>query len=79
MACVTYGYSPRYGLQTIAHMVCCAKFSGKYAVVLDNNFPGEDSYEWMSLAEMLKRVKHPSGSGWVFVWLAPSPPPVPHN
>jgi hypothetical protein len=76
MACMTYGWSPRYG-STIAHMTCCPKHSGKFAVCLDNNFPGEQTYEWMSLAELERRVKHPSGSGWVFVWLAPSPPPVP--
>jgi hypothetical protein len=78
MACITYGYSPRYG-GTIAHMVCCVKYGGRWAVCLDNNFPGEQSYEWMSQEELVRRLKHPSGSGWVFVWLAPPPPPVPHN
>lgn len=78
MACITYGYGPRYG-GTIAHMTCCPKYGGKYAVCLDNNFPGENAYEWMTLDEMDKRVKHPGNSGWVFVWLSPSPPPVPHN
>jgi hypothetical protein len=33
----------------------------------------------MSLEELLRRIKHPGGSGWLFVWLAPPPPPVPHN
>jgi len=79
MACITYGYSPRYGPGVIYHMTCCPKFSGKYAVCLDNNFPGEESYEWMSLDEMVNRVKFAGGSGWVFVWLVPSPPPIPHN
>jgi hypothetical protein len=78
MACVTYGYSPRYG-GTIAHMVCCLKFRGKWAVVLDNNFPGDQAYEWMPLNEMLRRISYPSGTAWVFVWLMPPPPPVPHN
>jgi len=78
MACLTYGYSPRYG-GTIAHMTCCPKFSGKWAVCLDNNYPGDQSYEWMPPDEMIRRTKLPSGSAWVFVWLAPPPPPVPHN
>lgn len=77
MACVTYGYSPRYSGR-IAHMTCCPKFGSRWAVCLDNNFPGEHSYEWMSPAEMLRRVTSPDGTGWVFVWLAPSPPPPPH-
>src|SRR5262249_12039796 len=29
MACVTYGYSPRYG-GPIAHMVCCVKYRGRW-------------------------------------------------
>jgi hypothetical protein len=76
MACVTYGYSPRYG-GTIAHMVCCTRFGPRYAVALDNNFPGTHSYEWMSRDEMRRRIVHPNGRGWVFVWLAPPPPPPP--
>jgi hypothetical protein len=78
MACITYGWSPRYG-GTISHMTCCAKFGDRWAVCLDCNFPGDNSYEWMSHDEMIRRIGHPNGSGWVFVWLAPSPPPPPHN
>ena len=78
MACMTYGYSPRYG-GAIAHMTCCPKYNGRWAICLDNNFPGEDRYEWMSPEELLRRIKHPGGSGWLFVWLAPPPPPIPHN
>jgi hypothetical protein len=78
MACMTYGWSPRYGMR-ISHMVCCAKFGGQYGVVLDNNFPGEDKYEWMGLNELVRRVKYPGQSGWVFVWLQAAPPPVPFN
>jgi hypothetical protein len=75
MACVTYGYSPRYaGL--IAHMTCCAKYDGRWAVCLDCNFPGEQSYEWMGRDEMLRRIVSPSGAGWIFAWLAP---PAPRN
>ncbi len=78
MACITYGYSPRYRGQ-IAHMVCCAKFGGNWGVVLDNNFPGERGYEWMSREELLRRIRFPDGRAWLFVWLAPPPPPIPHN
>lgn len=78
MACVTYGYSPRYG-QTIAHMINCVKFGARWAVALDNNFPGSSTYEWMTNDEFVRRVNFPSGSAWLFVWLAPPPPPVPHN
>jgi hypothetical protein len=60
-------------------MVCCVKFRGQWAVALDNNFPGDDSYEWLSLDEMLRRIKYPTGNAWIVVWLTPPPPPVPHN
>jgi hypothetical protein len=78
MACITYGWGERYG-QSIAHMVCCPKYSGQFAAVLDNNFPGEANYEWMTRGELARRVKLPRNSGWVFVWLAPPPPPSPRN
>jgi hypothetical protein len=78
MTCMTYGYSPRYR-GPVAHMTCCAKFGSRWAVCLDNNFPGDQSYEWMTLEELVRRVKYSSGSAWLFVWLAPPPPPVPHN
>ncbi len=59
MACVTYGTSPRYNNQTIAHMVCSPKYSGKYGVILDNNFvDGPDHLEWMSREEMVHRPVH---------------------
>jgi hypothetical protein len=78
MACITYGWSPRYGTK-ISHMVNCSKYSGAYGVVLDNNFPGEDKYEWMSKAELIRRMKYGSNSAWIFVWLEPPPPPCPKN
>lgn len=78
MACVTYGYGERYGAG-IAHMVCLVKYSGERATVLDNNFPGVEQYEWMSRPEAIRRVKLPRNVGWVFVWLAPPPPPSPMN
>lgn len=82
MACITYGYSPRYGGQ-ISHMVCCPHVSGSFGVVMDNNFIGgvdrEHLYEWMPRQELLRRMGYPSGKAWVFVWTAPGPPPRPSN
>lgn len=80
MACITYGYSPRYGKGGIAHMVNGVLF-GKYGVVLDNNFPGENNYEWMLPAEFVKRMRaDPSGRpgpAWVFIWTTTGAPPPP--
>lgn len=80
MPCITYGTSPRYGQQSIAHMVCAVKGAdGKYAAILDNNFPGEEAYEWMTREELKRRINYPNQTGWVFVWLTPPPPPSPRN
>lgn len=73
MACITYGYSPRYGSR-IAHMTCAPGYS-KYGVCLDNNFPG--TWEWMSKEELINRMKAFDGKAWIFVWLTPPPPPPP--
>jgi hypothetical protein len=62
MVGVTYGYSPRYKSK-ISHMVDCVHFTDKWAAVLDNNFPGEDQYEWMAPDEFLSRWKQVNG-GW---------------
>jgi hypothetical protein len=77
MACVTYGYSERYGMETIYHMVDLVYLDVTWAAILDNNFPG--TYEWMPREEFLRRWKHPRGQGWVVVFLAAPPPPIPHN
>ena len=83
MACITYGWSPRYG-QPIAHMVCAPRFNGDYGVVLDNNFVAtkeadgsynEGVFEWMPKAELIRRMKLGTGSAWVFAWMPPPPPP----
>lgn len=80
IAACTYGWSPRYG-QTIAHMVCCPHLSDRFGVCLDNNAIGgvdrEHLFEWMSRDELLRRIKHPGGKGWVFAWVAPGAPPTP--
>jgi hypothetical protein len=83
MPCVTYGYSPRYvGPRNpggrVAHMVNCVHYSAAWAAVLDNNFPGDDQYEWMRPEEFNRRwmLGNPSG-GWVVLPLRCGPSPVP--
>lgn len=78
IACVTYGYSPRYG-GSIAHMVCLVHLDEKWAVVLDNNFPGIDRYEWVGRDEFLRRWRMGAGGGWAVCLTAPPPPPIPVN
>jgi hypothetical protein len=77
MPSVTYGYSPRY-TGKIAHMVNAVHLTEKWAAILDNNFPGETKYEWMSPAEFKKRWVS-GGGGWAVVVIAPPPPPMPYN
>jgi hypothetical protein len=80
MASITYGYSPRYGSR-IAHMTNAVLFHEKFGVVLDNNFPGEKAYEWMTKEELISRMRMQTngqqGGAWVFVWLTPGSPPPP--
>jgi hypothetical protein len=80
MVSVTYGYSPRYG-GPIAHMVNLVHLTDKWAAVLDNNFPGENAYEWMPPDEFYRRWTAGSQdrSGWCVILLNPPPPPFPHN
>lgn len=75
---MTYGYSPRYG-RTIYHMVTGVMFRGKYGVVLDNNFPGEDRYEWVERPEFIRRTIYPGTQAWLHCWLPPAPPLSPRN
>ncbi len=84
--CMTYGWSPRYG-SSISHMVTGLGYRGKYAIVLDNNFPSkktgngfdENVYEWMSKEELCRRTQLTGGSAWIFCWLTPPPPPPPRS
>lgn len=78
---VTYGYSPtgRYGGQRISHMVSLAHASDQWFAVLDNNFPGDDKFEWLSPDEFKKTHVHPSGKGWKYVLLTTPPPPKPYK
>jgi hypothetical protein len=75
--CVTYGYAPRYGQQTIYHMVILVHLDKKWAAVIDNNFPG--TYEWMGREEFLRRWTHPSGKGWAYKFIEAPPPPIPRS
>jgi len=77
---VTYGLSPtgRYGGAKIPHMVTLVHADDKYFVVLDNNYPGPDKYEWMTPAEF-KRSYTIMGGGWAVILLPPGPPPIPRN
>jgi hypothetical protein len=81
MACVTYGYSPRYGRSFIAHMVNNVMYGKKYGVVLDNNFVGDGAYEWMEKDELIRRIRLQrggrQGAAWIFVWITPGAPPPP--
>jgi hypothetical protein len=77
MPSVTYGYSPRYSGK-IAHMVNAVHLTERWAAILDNNFPGDTKYEWMSPNEFKKRWVS-GGGGWCVVVLAPPPPPMPYN
>jgi hypothetical protein len=77
---VTYSRSPtgRYGGQRIAHMVSLPHFTDRWAVVLDNNHPGENAYEWMS-PEDFHRVCNPGDSLWVIILVKKGPPAPPKN
>lgn len=82
MSCITYGYSPRYR-GTIYHMTNCPHYGQRYGVCMDNNAIGGNGrnalHEWMTKEELVKRIKHPGNSAWVFAWLAPAPPLPPRN
>lgn len=74
IACITYGYSPRYR-GPINHMVCAVHFSDRWGAVIDCNFP--NTVEWMPSAELVKRWKYGRGGGWLWALCAVPPPPVP--
>lgn len=80
LPCVTYSFSPtgRYGGKRIAHMVNLSHLDDKWACVLDNNYPGENSYEWMSVDQFVATFTG-GKSGWAVVLLNHGPPPFPHN
>lgn len=76
MPSVTYnGHDPHYR-GSIAHMVNLVYLDDHWAVVLDNNFIGENELVWLTPADFLQRWRG-NGGGWAVVLLAPPPPPVP--
>lgn len=80
IACTTYAGRDGVRYRTrIAHMVCNVHADSGWACVLDNNDIGPDALLWMDPASFDARLNDFGGEGWVFYWLAPPPPPVPHN
>lgn len=77
---VTYSRSPtgRYNGQRIAHMVNLAHLDTQYAAILDNNYPGDNAYEWMSVDQFLQTYTG-GRSGWAVILLDSGPPPFPWN
>lgn len=81
MPSVTYSKSPtgRYGGATISHMVTLVHASDNWFAILDNNYIGENSIEWMTPQEFLRTYAY-SGNGWSVIPLSgQAPPPMPHN
>jgi len=78
---VTYSKSPtgRYGGQRIAHMVNIVHADDQWFVVLDNNYIGENNYEWMTPQEFLKTYSGMGGRGWAVILIPNGPPPIPRN
>lgn len=76
---VTYGISPtgRYGGGRIAHMVSLVHADDQWFVVLDNNYPGADAYEWMSPTEFRRTYTSGGKAGWSVILLNPGPPRPP--
>jgi hypothetical protein len=78
---VTYSFSPtgRYGGKRIAHMVSLVHLDEKYACILDNNFPGDNRYEWISVNDFVRTFTGGGKSGWAVILLDPGPPTLPWN
>ncbi len=81
LPCITYGRSPtgRYGGRLIYHMVNVPHATDKWFAILDNNYPGEDNYEWIDNVQDFKRAFGATGSCWAIVLITPSPPPHPYT
>jgi hypothetical protein len=75
---VTYSFSPtgRYGGQRIAHMVNLVHADDKWFVILDNNYIGDQNYEWLT-PEEFRRTWAGRENGWAVILLSPPPPPPP--
>lgn len=75
---VTYSKSPtgRYNGQTISHMVSMAHMDDKSVAILDNNYPGDANYEWMTVDEFLSTFTGGGKTGWAVIILDGAPPPA---
>ena len=79
MACVTYAGSDGVLYRgSISHMVCLVNYDPLVAI-LDNNNIRDDQILWMDHDNFLRRHRATSGRGWLFLWLAPPPPPIPRS
>lgn len=77
--CAAVTYAGRDGVHysgPIAHMVDLVALDSHRAAILDSNFISDNGFLWMDRSEFISRWRG-NGGGWAFVWLAPSPPPVP--
>lgn len=75
--CVTYdGRDGVFYKGSISHMVNLVHLSEKWAVIHDNNYPGQ--YLWMTPDQFLTRWRG-GGGGWAIVMLNAPPPPIPTN
>ena len=79
MPAVTYGKSPtgRYDGRRIMHMVSLVHATDKWFCVLDNNYIGEQRFEWMTPSEFAASYVGTNGRGWSVISLASPPPPQP--
>jgi hypothetical protein len=80
LVAVTYSKSPtgRYGGSRISHMVSLVHADDRHFVILDNNYPGVDAYEWVTPEEFTKTCQL-GGNYWAVILLRSPPPPVPTN
>lgn len=81
LVCATYNHSPtgRYQGRRISHMVCVHHCDGERVAIGDNNYIGDNSYEWLPMEEWKKCFLGDNGKGWAIAFDPPGPPPVPHN
>lgn len=80
MVSSTYSVSPtgRYDGRKIDHMVNTPHADDANFAILDNNYIGDNAYEWLSPAEYLRSYAL-GGRGWAVILLGPPPPPPPTN